>query len=108
MTLTDQNFDEEIKKATQPVLVDFWAPWCLPCQMMAPVLEELAKDYEEKLIIGKVDVDANPKTAQKFNVMSIPTLIIFKNGKPVKQMVGYQSKENIMKELRILPLDNSQ
>ena len=101
LALTDQNFDEEIKKATLPILVDFAASWCGPCRMMEPIIEEIAKENEGKLVMGKLDVDANPKTAQKFNVMSIPTLIIFKNGKPVKQMVGYQSKENIIKELNV-------
>lgn len=102
LILTDQNFDEEIKKSAQGgllVLVDFYADWCGPCKMLAPVLDEIATEFEGKLIIGKVDVDSSPKTAQKFNVMSIPTLIIFKNGKLVKQMVGFQSKENITKEL---------
>lgn len=99
LILTDQNFDEEIKKATLPVLVDFWAEWCGPCKMLAPVLEEIAKDMEGKLIVGKVDVDANPAVSQKFGVMSIPTLILFKNGQPVKQMVGYQGKEGLVKEI---------
>lgn len=97
LILTDQNFDEEIKKATLSVLVDFYADWCGPCKMLAPVIEEIAKEYEGKLIVGKVDVDASQATAQKFNVMSIPTLILFKNGQPVKQMVGYQGKEAIIK-----------
>ena len=102
LTLTDNNFEAEISKATLPVLVDFAASWCGPCRMMAPIIEEIAKEYEGKLIVGKVDVDKSPKTAQKFNVMSIPTLIIFKNGKPVKQMVGYQGKESLVKEINSL------
>ena len=96
LTLTDNNFDEEIKKAMLPILVDFAASWCGPCRMMEPIIEEIAKENEGKLVMGKLDVDANPKTAQKFNVMSIPTLIIFKNGNPVKQMVRYQGKETII------------
>lgn len=97
LILTDDNFEVELAKASLPVLVDFYADWCGPCKMVAPIVEEMAKEYEGKLIVGKVDVDASPKTAQKFNVMSIPTLILFKNGQPVKQMVGYQPKEVLLK-----------
>lgn len=99
LTLTDQNFDEELKKASVPVLVDFYADWCGPCKMMAPIIDEIAKEYEGKLIVAKVDVDSSPQTAMKFGVMSIPTLIVFKNGQPVKQLVGYQGKEALMKVL---------
>ena len=102
LALTDKNFDEESKKATLRILVDFAASWCGPCRMMEPIIEEIAKENEGKLVMGKLDVDANPKTAQKFNVMSIPTLIFFKNGKPVKQMVGYQGKESLVKEINSL------
>ncbi len=99
LILTDNNFEVELVKATLPVLVDFYADWCGPCKMLGPIVEEIAKEYAGKLIVGKVDVDASPKTAQKFNVMSIPTLILFKNGQPVKQMVGFQGKESLVKEL---------
>ncbi len=99
LTLTDQNFDEELKKATLPVLVDFWAPWCGPCKMMAPIIDEIAKEYEGKLVVAKVDVDSSPQTAMKFGIMSIPTLILFRAGQPVKQLVGYQGKEALMKVL---------
>lgn len=99
LILTDQNFDEEIKKATLPVFVDFYADWCGPCKMLAPIIDEIAKEMEGKIIVGKLDVDASPTTAQKFNVMSIPTLILFKSGQPVKQLVGYQGKEALLKQL---------
>lgn len=102
LILTDDNFEVELDKATLPVLVDFYADWCGPCKMVAPIVEEIAKEYEGKLIVGKVDVDASPKTAQKFNVMSIPTLILFKDGQPVKQMVGFQGKESLIKELGLI------
>lgn len=101
LVLTDKNFDEELKKATVPVLVDFMASWCGPCRMLTPILDEIAKEYEGKLVVGKLDVDANPATAQKFNVMSIPTIIIFKNGKPGKQLVGFQSRESLVKALAL-------
>lgn len=101
LMLTDSNFETELAKATLPVLVDFYADWCGPCKMLSPIIEDITNEYKGKLIVGKVDVDQSPKTAQKFNIMSIPTLIIFKNGKIVKQMVGYQSKENILKEISV-------
>jgi thioredoxin 1 len=98
LVLTDQNFDEELKKATQPVLVDFYADWCGPCKMMAPIIDDIAKEFEGKLIVGKVDVDANPQLCTKFGIMSIPTIIVFKDSQPVKQLVGYQGKEILVKE----------
>ncbi|WP_027964639.1 thioredoxin [Halalkalibacillus halophilus] len=88
---TDQNFSEETQDGL--VLVDFWAPWCGPCKMIAPVLEELDSDMNEQVKIVKVDVDENQETAQKFGVMSIPTLILFKNGEQVDQAHGFQPKE---------------
>ena len=102
LTLTDSDFDEELKKSAQgglPVLVDFYADWCGPCKMIAPIIDEIAGEMVSKLVVGKLDVDKNPQTAQKFNVMSIPTIIIFKNSQPVKQLVGFQSKENLEKEI---------
>ncbi|MFA6193441.1 MAG: thioredoxin [Parcubacteria group bacterium] len=99
MQFTDQNFETEVLKSDKPVLVDFWAVWCGPCQMMGPIVEELAKEVGGKYKIGKMNVDENRETATKFGIMSIPTVIIFKDGKVVKQMVGVQSKDNLKEEL---------
>lgn len=95
ITVTDQNFTDEIEKATMPVLVDFWAPWCGPCKVVGPIVEELAKDYEGKLKVGKMDVDQNPQTSGKYGIMSIPSLMFFKGGKVVKTIIGAQSKETL-------------
>lgn len=91
---TDQNFEEEVIKSDAPTLVDFWAPWCAPCRITSPIIDELAKEYEGKLKVGKVNVDENPNSASQFGIMSIPSVLIFKNGQPLKTMVGAQSKEN--------------
>lgn len=99
ITLTDQNFNQEVLKSKTPVLVDFWAEWCMPCRMVGPIIEELAKDYEGKLKVGKINVDENSKTAGDFGVMSIPSVFIFKNGQPVKTLVGAQGKEAYKKEI---------
>jgi thioredoxin 1 len=99
IVFTDQNFDQEVMKSDKPVLVDFWAPWCGPCQMMGPIVEELAKEMEGKAKIGKLNVDENSAVAQKFSIMSIPTVMIFKGGKMVKQLVGVQSRETLKQEL---------
>jgi len=98
---TDQNFEQEVLKSDLPVLVDFFAVWCGPCQMMAPVIEEMAKELEGKVKIGKMNVDESPQTAEKFGIMSIPTLILFKNGEPVKTLQGFRGKEDIVKEITI-------
>lgn len=97
---TDKAFQEEISENDKPVLVDFWAPWCGPCQMMGPIVEEVAEEIGDIAKVGKLNVDENPDTAQKFGVMSIPTLIIFKNGENIKQLVGVQSKETLIEELK--------
>lgn len=97
--ITDQNFQAEVLKSTTPVLVDFWAPWCGPCKIIGPVVEELAKEYSGKVKVVKLNVDDNPESAGRFNVMSIPTLILFKNGEPVKTIIGAQAKESIKKAL---------
>lgn len=99
VTLTDQNFNEEVLKSNQPVLVDFWAPWCGPCRIVGPIVEELAKEYEGKIKVGKLNVDENQATAQKYGVMSIPTLAIFKNGEVLDQLIGAQPKETIAQHL---------
>ncbi|HEY0827897.1 MAG TPA: thioredoxin [Bacilli bacterium] len=92
VTVSDQSFKGEVE-GQGTVLVDFWAPWCGPCKMIAPVLEELDKELGEGLKIAKLNVDDNPEAASRFGVMSIPTLIVFKDGEPVDKMVGFQSKE---------------
>lgn len=95
--LTDQNFDKEVLKADLPVFVEAYADWCAPCRMAGPVIEELAKEYEGKIKVGKLDVDENPKMAQKYGVMSIPTVVIFKEGKEVKRQVGFPGREGYKK-----------
>lgn len=90
--LTDQSFDESVTKSDKPVMVDFYADWCGPCRAAAPIIEELAKDYDGKVTVGKVDVDANPGVASKYGVMSIPTVIMFSGGKEVDRQVGYGGK----------------
>ena len=99
INFTDKDFEEQVLKSDTPVVVDFWAPWCAPCRIVSPIVEELAKEYEGKLKIGKLNVDENPENASKYGVMSIPSLIFFKNGQPVKTMIGAQSKENYKKGL---------
>lgn len=102
VTVTDSNFNSEVLKSDMPVLVDFWAVWCGPCRIQDPILEEVAQELTGKVKIGKLNVDENPTTAQKFSVMSIPTLMIFKSGTIVKQFIGVQSKETLTSELNKL------
>jgi thioredoxin 1 len=93
--ITDKNFKEEVLESTLPVLVDFWAPWCGPCRMVAPVVEEIAEKYSGRLKVGKLNVDNNTLIASQFEIMSIPTLIIFKDGKIVKRIVGAVSSSEL-------------
>ncbi len=96
---TDQNFAADVERSPLPVLVDFWAAWCGPCRMVAPIIEQLAKELSGKVRVGKLDVDANQVTAGRFRVQSIPSLIIFKDGKETDRMVGVQSKQAILQRL---------
>jgi thioredoxin 1 len=98
-TLTDTNFNEEVKGSDAPVLVDFWAEWCGPCKMIAPILEEIATEQAGKIRIGKLNVDDAPATAQQFQVMSIPTLILFKDGEVQKRVVGARGKGQLLEEI---------
>ena len=97
--VSDTKFDEMVLKAKMPVLVDFWAPWCGPCKMVAPVVEDLAKEYEGKVSFMKLNVDDNPNTARQYGVMSIPTLMIFKGGQPVSNIIGFRPKPELKKSL---------
>jgi thioredoxin 1 len=102
LEITMANFDAEVEQSTVPVLLDFWAEWCMPCRMLGPHIDDLAKTYAGKLKIGKVNVDNESDLASRFNIISIPTLIVFKDGKPYKQKVGALPKheiENMFKEL---------
>jgi len=99
MKITKENFENEVMKSDKPVLLDFWASWCGPCQMLSPIVEEIAKEYSGKLKVGKVNVDDEPELAGRFRVASIPTVVIMKNGKIVNQSIGYRPKEELLKML---------
>ena len=96
VVLTDDNFEEEVIKAETPVLVDFWAEWCGPCRMIGPVIEEIAEEFAGKIKVGKLNVDQNQGTAAKYRISSIPTLLFFKGGKLVEEMVGVQPKSKLV------------
>jgi len=96
---TDHSFKKEVLDSELPVLIDFWASWCGPCKMIAPLIDELAKEYAGKMKIGKIDVDANPKVATEYGVMSIPTIIFFKKGKIMGQLVGAASKSDLKRKI---------
>ena len=102
MELTDQNFEAEVLKSATPVLVDFFAEWCGPCKIQDPIVEELAKEYAGKAKVFSLDVDQNQQTASQYQVMSIPTLIIFKNGKAAERMMGLQRKDVLVEKLNSL------
>lgn len=97
--VTDITFEINVLKAETPTLVDFWATWCAPCRMIAPVLEEIAAENEGKLTIAKLDVDSNPGIAANYGIQSIPTLILFKEGKPVERLIGFMNKKRLMDKL---------
>lgn len=100
--LTDKNFESEVLKSKGVVLIDFWAPWCGPCRMIEPIVEELAKDFDKKVKIGKLNVDESPQVAGQYGVMSIPTVMIFKDGSPAETFVGVQPKETLAERLESL------
>ncbi len=100
-TISNDNFAKEVEQAAEPVLVDFWAEWCGPCKVVEPIVDELAKELKGKLTVGKVDVDEQQQLAQRFNVMSIPTLILFKDGEPVETVIGVMPKPEL--EAKIKP-----
>ena len=99
IAVDESNFEQLVLQSEIPVLVDFWATWCGPCRMVAPVVEELAEEYAGRVSFGKVDVDQNPRVASQYGIMSIPSLLIFKDGKPVSNIVGFRPKDQLKKSL---------
>ena len=99
LALTEKNFESEVIKSDKPVLVDFWAEWCGPCRMIAPIVEDIAKDLTGKLKVAKVNVDEAQELASQFNIMSIPTLILFKDGEPVDMIIGAMSKDQMLEKI---------
>lgn len=100
VAVSDASFENEVLKAQQPVLVDFWAEWCGPCRMIAPILENIAEEYSDSLKITKLDVDQNPQVSMRFSVQSIPTLILFKDGQPIERIIGYMPKDRLLSKIK--------
>lgn len=100
ITLTDQNFDLQIQNGAEPLLVDFWAPWCMPCRMVAPILSEIADEYQGRIKVGKLNVDENPQIAHRFGITGIPSLLLFKGGQKVDQWVGAMPKPMLEEALK--------
>jgi thioredoxin 1 len=99
LTVTDNNFNDEVLNSKLPVLIDFWAEWCAPCRLIAPIVEEIADEYKDKLTVAKVDVDNNPQVSMNYGIRSIPTLLIFKDGKPVETIIGAIPKKEIVDKI---------
>ncbi|MGQ0839490.1 thioredoxin [Actinokineospora sp.] len=99
VTVTDNSFADDVLTSEKPVIVDFWATWCGPCRMVAPVLEEIAAEHREKITVAKLDIDANPGIARDYQIMSVPTMIVFHGGKPVKTIVGAKPKAALLSDL---------
>lgn len=97
--VTEANFQKEVLESTEPVLIDFWAEWCTPCKMIGPLVEQIADEYKGKVRVGKLDADANPDVLMRYNVMGIPTLMLFKGGEAVERITGYQPKDKITSKL---------